>query len=785
MYNFRLRPVVVAVTGVMACNSIAFAENNSKILETGTVEVVSTTPLPGVGLPLEQIPAAIKMIKGEEMAGQHSLTIADFMQQNLVGVNVNETQNNPYQPNVNYHGFTASPLLGTPQGLSVYYDGVRINEPFGDVVSWDLAPMNAISSMSMIPGSNPLFGLNTIGGAISLHTKSGRTHPGGVVEASLGSWDRTQGQFAYGGVAENNVDYFISGNVFDENGWRDYSPSHVRQLFGKLGWQNDTTALNFSLTAANNNMIGNGYQSLEFLKYEGWDSVYTVPDVTANKMVFAVLDGSHWLSDKTMLSGNLYYRHARTRTLNGDLNDDVDPASFAADCAGSASPDTDCGGALNRSQSDRVGYGFTAQSTFNHDLWGRKNQFIAGVGYDYSRVTFGQSTEYGNIISGSRGVASVGEIDDESAVSLHGRTSTWSLFATDTVTLTEVLHLTLSGRYNNTRVENRDQLIPDRTDPESLSGEHRFSRLNPSVGLALTPGKDFSVYANYNEGSRAPTAIELGCANPDLPCKLPNAMAGDPPLDMVISRTYEAGIRGKMDAGVGYSASIYRTRNTDDIQFVAANTTGAGYFDNVGKTRRVGFDLGLDGAQGNFKWFAGYSYVKATYESDFALASQVNSSAVDTDGDGEGDTIFVNKGDNIPGIPHHQYKFRGEWQVLPAWVIGTNVVSFSDQYAVGNENNNHQGGGGKVPGYTVVNLDTRYDFGNSGWQVFAKINNLFNREYYSGGMLGESMFTPSGQMDGGEGHFQPFYSPGAPRAGWVGVRYEFGGAKRGSSLDRD
>jgi outer membrane receptor protein involved in Fe transport len=229
-------------------------------------------------------------------------------------------------------------------------------------------------------------------------------------------------------------------------------------------------------------------------------------------------------------------------------------------------------------------------------------------------------------------------------------------------------------------------------------------------------------------------------------------------------------VRGKLNSDLGYSVSVYRTQNTDDIQFIASSTTGAGYFDNVGKTRRVGADFGLDGAVGKFRWFAGYSYVKATYESDFDLTNEVNTSA-------DGDVIHVSSGDNIPGIPRHQFKFRGEWEPLPQWTIGTNIVAFSDQYAHGNENNDDEGEGAKIGGYTVVNLDTRYRFADSGWQVFAKVNNVFDKEYYTGGMLGETFFEANGTFMDGEDERSALVSPGAPRAAWVGVRYEFGGKK--------
>jgi outer membrane receptor protein involved in Fe transport len=517
----------------------------------------------------------------------------------------------------------------------------------------------------------------------------------------------------------------------------------------------------------------------EFLSAQAWESINTKPDQTENKLAFFNFNGSHWLNDVTMLSGNAYYRNGRTRTLNGDVNDDIDPddAGFdLADCVAGADEDDaeiSCGGALNRSKSRRVGYGFTGQINFNQDWMGHQNLFIAGLGYDRSRTDFEQSTEFGTL-NGSRGVNGIGVFGDEAEVELRGVNRTWSLFATDTFSFNDVYHLTLSGRYNHTRVENRDQLIPDASDPESLTGDHSFKRFNPAIGLAITPSKTLSFYASYNEGSRAPTAIELGCANPDQPCKLPNAMAGDPPLDMVVSKTFEGGVRGKVTSGIGYSASVYSTQNTDDIQFIAANSTGAGYFSNVGKTRRKGVDLGVNGEMGKFRWAAGYSYIKATYQSNFSIANEVNSSAVDTDSDGEADTVFVKKGDTIPGIPRHQFKLRGEWQALPQWTIGTNVVAFSSQYSHGNENNDHQGSGGKVAGYTVVNLDTRYQFDNTGWQVFAKVNNVFDKKYQTGGMLGETFFEAEGTFMGGDDEFSALVAPGAPRAAWIGVRYEFG-----------
>ena len=791
--TFQLKLILVVVLAAYAAPQSAFADNNAKITAK-KIEVISTTPLAGVGLPLEQIPSNVQVVNGEEFLEQRSLNIADYMNNNLLGVSVNETQNNPFQPDILFRGFTASPLLGTPQGLSVFQDGVRVNEPFGDAVNWDLIPVNAIAGINLMSGSNPVFGLNTLGGSLTIVTKNGRTHQGGAVETIFGSWGRKNTAAEFGGIsADGSIDYFISGNYFDEDGWRDYSPTEVKQLFGKVGWQNETSRLELSYTGADNNMIGNGLIQEELMRQFGRETINTRPDQTKNTMSFLNLNGSHWFNDDVQLTANTYYRQSERKTLNGDVNDDFnvdglfDPATddlatyLATECNNTGGDaEVGCSGAINRSKTDQKGYGFNAQLAFNQPFMQKQNQLIVGVGYDHSRIQFDQSTEMG-LLNATRGIDPIGVPNEEALVDLRGKTNSWGVFATDTLSLNDFWHLTLSGRYNHIKVDNsdkRDGIDYPAGDPQSLTGRHSFSRFNPAVGLTFTPTKDLTVYGSYNEGMRAPTSMELGCANPDVPCKLPNAMAGDPPLDKVVSKTYEFGARGNLTSNVRWSGAVYRTENHDDIQFISTNAAnGMGYFDNVGKTRRMGLDLGLTGDMGKFSWNVGYSYLRATYETDLELMNSVNSTS-------DGSSIQVKKGDRLANLPDHALKIRMQYQVTPNWSVGANINTFADVYARGNENNKHQAnngladiyqGSGKIAGYTVVNLDTRYKFGSSGWQVFAKAINIFDKEYASGGLLGQN-WIESGMFSGTE-EASKLVMPGAPRAGWLGVRYDFGAKK--------
>lgn len=764
--------ILVAILAAYAMPQMALAENRAEALELGKIEVVGVTPLSSLGVPIDQVPSNVQVAKGQDIQDQHGLSIADYLNQNMAGVNINEAQNNPYQPDVNFRGFTASPLVGTPQGLSVYQDGVRVNEPFGDTVNWDLIPQNAISSIALMPGSNPLFGLNTLGGAISVQTKSGEHNPGGGIQISGGSWGREAVEGEYGGKLSNGVSYFFAGNKFKENGWRDGSPTDVLQGFGKLGWSNEKTDVDISFTGADNEMTGNGYQAQEMLQSLGRQSIYTKPDITKNKLAFVNAKVSHWLSDELLLTTNAYYRKNRTSSYNGDLNGD-----FGA--GGSAHSNT-YQGVINQGYTNQKGYGGAAQLTWVTD----KNQVTAGVSADLARIKFEQTSQLFSLFDAGRGVG--GFLDDASTdVTLQGRSRTWSIFATDTYNMTSKLALTASGRYNNTRINNNDQILPDAGTPGSLTGANTYTRFNPAVGLTYNVAPELNVYGGYNEGNRAPSIIEMGCSDPNHPCLLPNSMAGDPPtLKQVVAKTFEGGFRGKFGEVAKWNISAYRATNNDDLQFIAANTNGAGYFSNVGKTRRQGLDFGLNGVTGDFRWSAGYSYIQATYQSTFNIANDVNSSNV-------AGVITVRPGDNIPGIPNHQLKFRGEYRVIPAWTIGASAVLFSDQYARGNENNQHQAdgvnylGSGKISGYGVLNLDTRYTVANTGWQVFAKVNNVFDRDYYTSAMLGTSGFDASGAFASGSGVNQTFLAPAAPRAGWVGLRYDFGKPKTSAAVEAD
>ena len=260
--------------------------NPAAAYELPSIEVIATTPLAGVGVPLNQIPSNVQVLSGRDLAGHGYDSLDDAANAALGSVNVNDTQGNPYEMDVNVRGFTASSVLGTPQGVSVFVDGVRVNESFGDVVNWDLIPQNAIANLTLVPGANPQFGLNTLGGALSVVTKSGFQFPGTQVSLDAGSSRRGQFQLESGGHDEA-IDYFVAANLYDDDGWADRNSSRVQQLFAKTGYQDDDTDVDLSLTLADNQLEGNQTLPLSFLGNPR--QIYTGPDSVGNRL--ALLKG--------------------------------------------------------------------------------------------------------------------------------------------------------------------------------------------------------------------------------------------------------------------------------------------------------------------------------------------------------------------------------------------------------------------------------------------------------------------------------------------------------------
>jgi outer membrane receptor protein involved in Fe transport len=757
--------VLVALALALAPSPAARADDNETV-------VTATTPLHGSGLPREQVPANVQTVTAEQLAAQHSLDLSAYLGQAAGSVHVNDVQGSPLQPDLQYRGFLASPLLGAPQGLSMYLDGVRLNEPFGDTINWDLIPAGAIRSVNVIPGSNPMFGLNTLGGALSIETKTGFSDPGAEGSLLWGSFGRKLLR-ADAGAHGERFGVFAAAQVLDEDGWRARSPTQAQQAFVGASYRsqgNQATTADLTLMAANTSLTGNGAAPAQLLALDR-RAVFTSPDSTDNQMLMALLRGERPLAAHVRLSGAAYARTTRTRAVNGDQRAWAEctaapGALCSTDAAGNEAPVLDGAGnpvpfssaddaAVNRSDTRQTAFGAAAQLAVDAPIGALANHLFAGASADQGRVRFRAQSTVGTL-DDNRVTADLGFLDPTSPVAVDSVVNDLGVYASDTLAVRRDLFVTASARLGVSTLSLRDQLGGD------LSGDHAFHRLNPAAGVSYQPRPWLGGYASYSESSRAPTTIELSCASPTAPCRLPNAFVADPPLAQVVARTFEAGVRGALrrPGGAGsvrYDLAAFRTVSDDDILFVSSGAVAnQGYFANVGQTRRQGIEAGLSARRrlgpraGELEVALHYTLLDATFETPFTAPSATHPDAV-------GGVIDVPAGARIPSIPRHTAKASVGWTSGFGPFAGVNAVAASSQFLRGDEANLLA----PVPGYVVVGA-------RLGWQIAPPVavvlllSNVLDARYATFGVLGDATDVLGPTFDSPR-----FLGPGAPRAAWL------------------
>ncbi len=342
MNSPRKYTAIACAIAAMFASHPAVADDDPKTdKQLKAVEVVGTSPLPGLGIEEDKLPYDVQTINAEQLYQSQTMNLTEFMSRNLSGVNINDIQGSPFQADITYRGFRLSGILGSSQGLSVYLDGVRVNEPFGDVVNWDMIPEAAINNVTLVPGSNPIYGLNTLGGALAFTTKSGLTAPGTDVKLQAGSFGRARADVAYGNKDADGYHQFIAATGFREDGWREHSSGNLGNVFAKIGRQQGDSNWDLSLLVGRSTLIGNGLLPSRNYGSDGDDPVgpgmyennrrwvYTYPDQTKNELNQLTFNLQRMLDSDTELAGLLYVRHAVRNGFSGDVEREQSGANYS------------------------------------------------------------------------------------------------------------------------------------------------------------------------------------------------------------------------------------------------------------------------------------------------------------------------------------------------------------------------------------------------------------------------------------------------------------------------
>lgn len=753
----------VSVAPFLAFPGLSLADEHAGALEH--VEVIGPVPVSG-GLDTDSLPFAVQVFRKEELRKSGYYSVVEMLDERAGSVTSNAAQNNRLQPDLQFRGFTASPLLGLPQGIAVYQNGVRVNEVFGDTVNWDLLPGSFVDTMHLVAGSNPVFGLNALGGAITMQTRTGFSDEMTRVGASVGSANARDVKLSSGG---NNGEwgYYVAFDGMREDGWRDYSESEAYNAYAALSWRRGDHELDVFYNWGDTELRGNGSVP-EALLEQDRSAVFTHPDITENALGLLSLSYRQWFGENSLMSANVFHRRNDTGSFNGDGSEfeecespqdegylcDDDEGERVEDQYGN--PVADEWDAINnRSSRDQRSAGVTLQWVQAANWASLQHQILVGVDYLVGHTDFESSVEFAALTE-NRGTQGSALYYSEGFTLLESETRTASVYVTDMIDVTERLNLTLSARYNDTRIQSED---PSGQNIELL-GDHTYKRLNGGLGATYQLGQGMLVYANLQQTSRTPSPVELVCSHPEAPCSLPNTFLADPPLDDVVARGGEIGLRGASDSWINrWRVGLFHTTNHDDIIF---QTTGGvssnqGYFTNAADTVRKGVELEAAGLMAKWIWSANYSYLHASFHDGFT-------SSTPNHPDAEDGTLYVAPGSRIPGLPDHSLKFNLDYQLTPSLSFGGGLQAYSGQYLRGDEANRDE----QISGYGIVNLRGSWA-PIGGLEVQFKISNVFDKEYESFGLYGEADEV----LEDIDNESNRFLGPGAPRQYWLTVGYSW------------
>jgi iron complex outermembrane receptor protein len=729
------------------------------------------------------VPSAVTNVTDADIEREGTGQVQEALQQKVPGIIISDAAGNPVRSEVNFRGFTVSSVSGRAQGLAVYQNGVRINEAFGDVVQWDFIPSNAIDSMSVV-SNNPSFGLNALGGAISIIMKDGFSYQGGEVDVMAGSFGRRQVGVQAGGASGNASAYVAAEGIWDDS-FRHYSDSEIKRFYGDLGLKGSFAELHFSLSAAKNEIGASAAAPVELLD-ESWSNTFTTPQESTPEVFMPTLSAKVKATDTLTVSSVGYYRHYKNDVIDGNVTeltrcfggtrlcnpeDENNPDDNIVEDAETGDPIDatlfpDPLGSIERLGTKSDSWGGAVEGQEKTPLFGRPNLFIAGVSYDHGKSNYRTSSELAQITPGyvavGSGVTYRDEEDELAPRDLDSENTYWGLYFSNALDITDQLTVTVGGRYNHATIKLRDNT----GDFDELNATNTYERFNPMAGAnyKLFPG--ISLYGGYSESNRAPTPAELGCAEPDNPCLIESFLTDDPPLDQVVGRTAEVGLRGQGYYNGGqytWGAGLFRTLASDDILPITSET-GRIFFVNAGDTLRQGIELSATYETRKWNVYAGYAFVDATLDKC-------------TNPDEEGQCAFLNEGDRLPGIPRHIFKAGFEYWLTSKWKVGADLVAASNQPFFPNEVVREAEEEGEdlpslLAGYTRVDLHTSYDITDN-IQVYGLIKNLFNQKYGLYGTYFEAEEVPDLRPDGDGFEDSRTISPALPFAAYGGVKVKF------------
>ncbi|HET7600972.1 MAG TPA: TonB-dependent receptor [Gemmatimonadales bacterium] len=717
------RPVVALVAAAVAAPALVAQQpdttrqDTTKVRKLAPIEVVGTIQ-PSAGPTITSgVPARVTILTGEQVDAYEPRILSDVLSQQP-GISLYDDAGSPYKLNVSTRGFFASPVVGLPQGVSVFLDGVRQNEPDAAQVNFDLLPMQYVRRIELLSGTASIQGRNSLGGAINLVTARGTGPLGGELELQGGSFGTFNGNGSVDGRTPGGIDYYVGAGYNREDGWRQVTGARQYNGFFNLGKLTDTWGVSLQGFGADSRAETAGSLPASAFDLKP-DSNFTQGDYEDLTLLQVAASGYRQLGTGRG-SFRLYFRRSTAERFN--VNQPEDPDAFGT----------------SRNRTGGWGVDYRGARGIGRAILGYR---IGGDGsFNSTRVElFADSVKFGGVRSRTTLVES----------------PLWDAAGFATADLT-IGRFTVSGgaRFDYIKIPFHNLLDPGADTSSS------YFRVNPKGGVSVNAGRGVTVYGSVGQSYRAPAVIELACADPEEACVLPFALGDDPPIEPVRAITYEIGGNWAVGPAV-FTGSAYRTDVRNDIflfpnENAVSGSTIEGFFGNLDKTRREGVELGSTiTLRGGHSLYATYAWTRATFQTTADIFSPRSEET--------GEENQVEPGDRLPLVPDHQVKF-GALAQLPAGVsIAADARWIGKQWLRGDEANQTE------PLGSFFVTDARVNWRVGPWEVAGLVTNLFNRHYANFGTFNINQLNPAGPA------LERFLTPGQERAFRLVVRRDFGG----------
>jgi outer membrane receptor protein involved in Fe transport len=691
------------------------------------------------GIPLDRAPLSAQVVGRAELDHTGYVTIADALA-TLTGVTVADQFGSPFQYDVRMRGFAVSPVVGLPQSVSVFVDGVRVNEADASQVHFNLIPMEELERIEVIRGPIGPFGKNTLAGALNLVTRRGEGPASGELEVRGGYYEELEGR----GRAQGEVgpfDYYGAFGYYRSDGWRDKNFAEQLQGFAKVGWQGDGTDLWVSYTFADDSIEAPGSLPSSWLRGDLPTDVTDPPedlrrlqftgglgDFFAPTLHFVNANLDRRLADEWSLQANAFGRFTDFRQFNDNI---TEPDALGLTGIGSGGVAVQ----VSHQPDDQIQVAFGAEYVRNDvdiEILQLPNEAFPDVPVETTTLAGTEEDNYG--------------VYGEGWWVVNPRLSAYG-----------------SLRFDHVRLPFRDVLEP------SNSGDNEFNQLTGTLGASWLLGEGFSVFGSYGRGFRAPVILEITCADPENPCPLPFELGADPPLDPVKTDTWQTGVRYSGGPILSAELAGYLSEVQDDLfSVVDPETPTRGFFTNLDRTRRQGVEASATVLAADRVTFRGSAaWTLATFESPATLAApgfEGDEEEEEAPGGEEGEVELprVRKGDRFPMVPEWTFTLGAEYAPSP-WVFRADGRFTGSQWMVGDEDNVSDFG--KLGSYFILDAYAERRIGPA--RLFLRALNLLDVRHETFGIIAENV-----RAAGSGETVEPFFTPGRPFRIYGGISYQ-------------